>query len=775
MVNQKNPRTEFHLTNDSQNRNVLFMIPGSIDFAKRHGQATSILNVNFDSLSNEKCPCCQNIITGEKFGICSSDKLFSKYGMAYTIFFYFILLMAFSALMIYLISGLLFTFFVKNSIGCAIHDCDENQFISHLKSHTNWIHMTAFCSFLALMFFRHFFKKMYQKWEEKYNELFIKPNDFTVFVSKFPESFSEEQIEKEIQKNRGTEKYKIVKITKIYNIEEFSILLQAIFSLEQKIKLKICKKQMPKSEKEKFETQLKKLLKEIDDLTPSAGSQTSPLPFVGSAFITFADEENKRRFLQEVKDISRFQDKRLIKFKVDFAPLPSDIIWEKYEQSRHSDSLKKGVFIVLVSFIILLSFSNLLFVEYLGHELAHYLKGFESDFVSVLSSVCVLAVNKLLKKSLSWSTTIQKLPVYSDSVASKIKKEVFAEFINTSLLLLLINIFYYEKFQINGDGKILQTVIFIVLLEFLIDFVQFIVDFTFLKKYFFGKKLEKDLKNLKNKKKIQLFQYELNSVYELEEFKLTGHLTSLFNIFGIVAFYNPIFPFGMLIVSIRLVFLYLMAKHEFVKRCSIPKELEFRFFHQIFDLSIIFLYQFVFGYIVFDFIYFGFPSIFTIAMIVALIGYLIGMNWQKKRNLQPEQNVRNFKYLDSQSQLYTDYDIKNPITRKSAIEKMISDTANVKSSYLNMASYEYFENLFESKRTNSDEMNVSEKHFASISPSKIDGKSGRSFIDYGLNEKEDLQKSYFKTVSEGIFPKERKKKEKTENFDEQAKLKIELK
>ena len=527
-----------------------------------------------------------------------------------------------------------------------------------------------------------------------------------------------------------------------------------IFSFEQLKKIKL--KKGTSDQKDKIDARITQLKEKYRKMLSLKNDYPSDLPFVGSAFVTFYDEAEKNRFHSNYIDkISRMGNP--ITFKVHHAALPSDISWENYEEKKSSDVLKQALFALLVCFIIFLSFSNLLFIEYLGDELAHFFQGFESDFVGLLSSVGVVAVNHLLKASLNWSTTIQKIPIFSDSLVSKIKKEVISQFINTSLLLLLINVFYYKKFQIVGEGKLLQTIFFFLTIDFLLELLIFAIDIKHQKKAFFTRRLESE--RAKTNKKVKLFQYEINMVFEREDFEIAESLTSLFNIFGIAAFYHPIFPFGMALVSIRLIFLYLMTKYEFTKRSKIPRELEFRFFGKIIDFSDIFLYQFVLGYLVFDLILVGIPSLFTIAMLLLLIAFVIYRFKTRKNQPRKIRNSddRNLVYSQSQNKLYSDYDLANPVLKNQLINFDIEEEQN------NEPIDDSFDKLLNQNKAKMDQMKVK--------PTVSDKMTKKSMNRIDKSDINQIGKSYFRDVSQVLFMKNKQKVNKSQFISDQSALK----
>jgi len=116
----------------------------------------------------------------------------------------------------------------------------------------------------------------------------------------------------------------------------------------------------------------------------------------------------------------------------------------------------------------------------------------------------------------------------------------------------------------------------------------------------------------------------------------------------------------------------------------------------------------------------------------------------KKDPAETLAETRNLFYADCRNHLYTDYDLKNPVTRKSAIETLKRLQPEVKSSYLNSANYEYFERLFESKEEESERVSRFQSGGSPTKPQAVP-------TTFEQAEEHEVQKSYFKNVSNVIF------------------------
>lgn len=116
---------------------------------------------------------------------------------------------------------------------------------------------------------------------------------------------------------------------------------------------------MTPASREELTNRLKFMLRELDQLIHSQIGNSERLPFVGCAFVTFASEIEKERFIQAY-EIARGNRSTKPTFKVRRAALPTDIIWDNYEPVQRSKVLKKWLFVLLAAFIIFLAFANLL-------------------------------------------------------------------------------------------------------------------------------------------------------------------------------------------------------------------------------------------------------------------------------------------------------------------------------------------------------------------------------------------------------------------------------
>lgn len=648
-----------------------YKVPPDIDMARKHLQASTV-GKQLDYDNPELCECCQNPCEIEPFDIFVNTKKFARYGIAYTILFDYILFMAVICLVIFLLSGLPFMYLVPNALNCIIATCNESEFTNYYQNSSYLLHLLGLLCLVCFIIARVVFSHVIKKWESKLDQKLLKPNDFTLYVQGLDRSLTEEQIKDQFYETFKREDYNIEAINKIYDITDFSKMVEHRLDLEKKFfKMKLTNTGN-EDEVKALQSEYTELTQKVNDVVGNLEGQ-SKFIFSGSAFVILQKEEQMHSALERFQK-SQSKLKFFRKIKIKRAALPTNIIWDNYCLSPTEKVFRRVLSVCIAILLSAITFVLLYAINKWEDELEKKYQNFHAYLTFVFETFIVYTVNQILIYTLNKAIEFERRPTYSDQEISKIRIISTAQFFNTAIIILFANYMEHSYVKVIGQSEVLRTIAFIMIIEFLSELFYFFVDIHYLKKLFKRKKIEAELNA--DSKAVKLFQYEVQQEFENPHFELYEPFTAVFSCVAVALFYFPIFPFGLAIAALRLFCFYLMTKYKFIYRSKVTIEYEFEFSKKILRITEYMIFYFCAGYVVFDIIFAKSVSAITIIFLVIGVVQLFWLSFAK--TFMPVTTKKKFSkmtYQQAKDGFFSDYESENPVTKLSNYKTLIQGSA----------------------------------------------------------------------------------------------------
>jgi hypothetical protein len=648
-----------------------YKVPPSIKLALRHLTASSV-GKQLDFEDPDVCECCQNPCDIEPFDIFVSTKKFARYGIAYTILFDYILFMAVICLVIFLLSGLPFIYMIPNALNCVVATCNEKEFMEYYHNSSFLLHLLGLLCLMCFIVARVVFSHVIKKWESKLDQKLLKPNDFTLFIQGLDRSYSEEQIKNQLHEIFKNEDYKIEAVNKIYDITQFSKMIEHRLKLEKKFfKLKLTDPDKT-DELKALQVEYEDLTAKVNDIVGNLEGQ-SKFAFSGSAFVILETEEQMHTLLEKYKKgKSKFKFQRSLKIKR--AALPTNVIWDNYCLTPNEKVTRRVLSVFIAICLSMLTFGLLYAINKWEDELEKRYTKLHAYLTFIFETFVVYIVNQLLIYSLNKAIEFERRPTYSDQEISKIRIISTAQFFNTAIIILFANFMEHSYVKVIGESEVLRTIASIMIFEFLSEIFYFFFDIHYLKKLFKRKKIEAQL--VEDSKTVKLFQFEVQHEFENPHFELYESFTAVFSCVAVALFYFPIFPFGLAIAALRLFCFYLMTKYKFIYRSKVTIEYEFEFSKKILRITEYMILYFCAGYVAFDMIFAKSVSAMTFMFLVIGVVQLFWLNFT--RMFLPEPTKKKYSkitYSQAKEGFFSDYESENPVTKLSNYKTLIQGSA----------------------------------------------------------------------------------------------------
>ena len=431
-------------------------------------------------------------------------------------------------------------------------------------------------------------------------------------------------------------------------------------------------------EKENLEKELEELVKQTQNLTENN--------FAGIIFITFETMDEQEKFLKpysmnyitnlliKIKDlkyflcscfISKEEKKRFLlkrNLEVHVAPEPEDVIFENLQYSSWEKKLRilltyfLSFIIIGICFLIILFLNNLQLKYMKTSTIIKY-------GLSLMITGVISIINVIFQIFLGYLTKMEKhLSMTNYYLSLSIKLTIFT-FITTAIVPFISD--YYINY--DGDYDLLITNISTC---FLTNSILTPIIWIFNVNY-----LMKKIKicYIEKKKKHNLTQRELNSLYELPDMDISYKYSYIVKTLLMTFFYIPIFPFGVLISFIGLLFGYFLEKLNFTKMYKRPEMINSKiceFYSNYFILN-----YFMLG--IGDYIFMDDEMnnkwslcnllVFGLLIIIPYNHFLtfdfLGIN---------ESDLKQEKYDDIFFTFYNDYERTNPMTKKNGMKRFVN-------------------------------------------------------------------------------------------------------
>lgn len=440
---------------------------------------------------------------------------------------------------------------------------------------------------LGLAFFKYMFLWYLKK---KFKTGFldqVSPRDFTLLCKikkkglRFDDKL-EDVVYQAINGNYFNNQINFLKICPVHDIRELMSVTKKLLKIEKNLMISGLKvdraiidlgstRTFKREELQEEKQQLKEKLKAL-----KTDFEANPLEkFTGWVFVTFET-------VKDLKEVVRRKSPILHSFWTSFGsnwhPIsePNDIIWENWGVSMSRRMLLRVIVLILALLIVIVNLGAILFLKYI-QKLANGndTKGdsIGSVFVSIAISLCIGIFNFLIKTLLIFVTRFEMFQTKTTYFASIVFKVSAALFANRALILLFVSKILYNDWGIFGSSKLTGTVFISIFITMAIDLTLFILDPTFVVRWYKRRLIRNETKI----DKLPFLQLEANEAFEGLNFDIAEAYFLVFSSVYLAFFYQAVLPYGLLATVFEVGVKFAVIKYVLVKRCKRPHNLEVEF------------------------------------------------------------------------------------------------------------------------------------------------------------------------------------------------------
>lgn len=686
-----------------KNYTELHRVPANLGIAKARAKKTKI----FRSKANTSKP-------EASIPLCCSPSELSHLGSSFPLFFDFFRFCILLLVIIVLVSGIYsFATNVKENDCFGLQDCAINNFIvrqswfnkhnqQNLVEAQGWINNA--CVVLLIIAIYCYRRREYKSLNGIYTQT-ATPALYTLRLEGISPKATDEDIEEYVKSNLDEkDQESIAKVVRGYDVKR---LVRQYRELNQ-IQAKWTKlSQIAKQRKNP-----KKIQKKLDSLQHKQGLIQGSLRRLVHAevhptnisFVSFERVSDAQKFYNRVKKNtfqrllgtllcnSRCFAKKSQLFQnqffvtVDFAPEPTDILWENFGVSNREHFLRflQANILTFVTFV--LAFSVFVGIKVLD---IRYVKDESNDAdsrdewslpagVSFALSIVVILLNPILMGVIRSMERFELKYTHTRFFFGLANKIAIITFLNTAFASIFANI---VGAWIEGDlafsnvdilfGKhgIIIDIFFVFASNMIVTPLLFLLhpDWLVLK-------IKRFL--LSHGKLREYSQAEANAVFQGPYFDLAISYASLIRQVWFSAFYAPILPISSLMSLVGLFLTYYVTKYHLLRRCSVPyykigPQLHETMLNLLELTPLLFaLGNLVWGFAVNQGQLLSRNSEIATYMMVALAGlnFLMSREVVNERIMKKASKVDGYKtFSEAQEEFYSDYSVQNPATRNEAI------------------------------------------------------------------------------------------------------------
>ncbi|CAK82673.1 unnamed protein product (macronuclear) [Paramecium tetraurelia] len=670
-----------------------FQRPPKISIAMMHAAATKFAKTdqNIDLDKTNVCPCCGLPAVIEEIPLCSSRSQFSFNGSGIALYFDFLV---FSGIIVftYIAISCGYNIYVNShgnrcsNINNSLADKCKTDFFNQFSLTNDHEQLDEtrsilnFISLVVILFMTVFYRRHINKIAMELDDAAILASDFSIFVENIPREAKEIEIQEYFSQQFQNTNVELRKLCIAYEIQDY-IKIEYSKIIEGICAYKTEGKSIPKSipPKTQLKLEIDKISKDLDDMEDN---RANIFKFSGICIISYNYESQadnvcktfKATRFQILLDQLGFEQNQFQKFRnnnifVKKAPEPGDVIWGNLGITIKEQYKRKLITNAMTLLLLAIGFGLLLALSYTQNVINQNIsKGSTAEaalvtFIGFASSILILVINTILAKMIIKFAELEQQATRTDYNISVAYKMGVAQFLNTAILTLIINLFISGNIS-SLDQAIWQTgglnsdVMLIFITNSIMPWLTQLIDINYFYKLYVRQKIIQQGENCK------YTQNEANKAFEGPSIDLSQKYANLCKTLMFTFLYSALLPIGVCFTFISIV----------LRRDSKPAPTGSAMAEAMVDFYIeLILLLFSLGCTFWEWVNYDKVHILTwLQLGLSTLHYLIPIN--KICGCIVDLGIDNAtpsSYDANYLTFYDDYDRRNPVTLDAAKEKWI--------------------------------------------------------------------------------------------------------
>ncbi|EAR89312.2 kinase domain protein, putative (macronuclear) [Tetrahymena thermophila SB210] len=415
--------------------------------------------------------------------------------------------------------------------------------------------------------------------------------------------------------------------------------------------------------------------------------------FTGYAYVILQYEDDQERITEFYEDVEyfaslitgkksqklQFQDKFLT---IEPAPDPNNIFWLNLRHTQGELLVRRSA-LFFITLLLLGGCLGLLFSFQLIQMKVGAEANKDSVIVTILSfsiSVSIIILNLSVQIGIQFIAEKEARPTKIGYYDSIVIKQAFGHFLNTSVLLFIIQVFIYQDG--DGYGKLFKAgglaynMNSIFMTNMIVQNLVQGINIPF----YVSKSIRKGFMKVGNTEHLQKLvgnQEQLNQYFENPIFNLYNNYSIVISSVFSSLFYAPVIPFALVWTFFQLVLKYWVDKHCIIKQSTLNVGPNINLCKEMIENLEYALPLYCLSNLIF-FVYISksneYDSLSIFGIFIGVIHAILPMELLNERIYPIESSCSNTKsYEEMRLTFITDYDRENPIKKLAAIKKHYKD------------------------------------------------------------------------------------------------------
>lgn len=484
------------------------------------------------------------------------------------------------------------------------------------------------------------------------------------------------------------------------------------------------KTEIPHSEEYKLvEREMRSMQEKLEEMKKASTTKRGEM-FTGVSFITFKTKRMCDSFLEEfggkpgifarlIGSNRRFPYSRDRRLPIEFieavsAPNPNDILYENLGTPFSSTIIRTFLTFFATFVLVGICFGILLLLKYLQRELSNSNPGNGGQIgtvgfraLSILISLFIIFINTMIAMVIRKLTVSEKHITQTKFYRSLFFKILFAQFINTNILLVIIQVVIMNPngTPIYGKGGLMSDAWFTLISQIFITPIFQVANPGYLFLLFKRCRLKR---SVANKEQILTSQEEAHTLFEDPIFDPAFSYSMIIKLMFDLIFFQPIFPLAPMIGFTAVIILYWAMKYRLFfqsqRPITIGESISESAVHSLTLLPLVSgISNMIFDKMlrgeinVLSYILFGFGCLFLLSPMYLFIGKLFPkalFNSEASKMMEKNYDIP---YEELRFKLATEYDRCNPMTKAAAMKEYF---AFMKTKCTSKAQQQEFQNNF---------------------------------------------------------------------------------